>query len=1297
MKRILKYIGITLGVILFLLLAVVGISQTSFFRNWLKNRIVSRVNQRLNGQLSIVRLDGNLFTNVQLNGILLAVHNDTLAYVPRLSIDISPSRLLHRELQIDSISIDSPYCKLVQNQDSSWNLSGLMRYDSVSTPAPAKKDTTVFAVRLNDFIVRNGSILLQALDTSLPYGVKNLGLRFNAQYSDTAQQLALKEFSFTLEKPDFRLEQFSLSASRHGNKITLGDLVIKTAKNQMGGQGTYVASDSATSSGNLKSSRFDFSELQMFIPGLTLYGSPQFEFHTSLKQDSLAITLGVMEKQQRIDFRLSALHADKALSAATRDQVQYHLNVSLTDFDLASWLGDSTMDFQASGTLDIAGHGFTEGTADASLQASLTGLRVLGKSVQELNATLQYANKNLDGQMNLVADFGTVGARFGAQDLLDSQTFQADLTASHLNLAPILTDDSVTSDLNLTAAIRGAGFDRNRVSATGEIAMSRSSMFHEAADTGFARGKFTAETYQIDTLFLKTPIGEGGLSGKGAFKGENDFRFGARLTSLSPLRAISRADTLSGTGTVTGTATGTADSIDFHTDVQFQNLFYNTYGIKTLQGQVTALNQKEHLAGKAEFSATDLAAPPVSLDSLAIVADFKDSSANLTLDAVYKKGIDGHLVTQVAVDSLVTATIGDLVFNFQNDRWKGGGSGSRVVIAKNNYRIDNLALTCPLDSGRGMQTIALSGLFSMTGPEDLQLKIDHLDLFKLATAFETPTELRGYLAANVSLKGTASAPDIEGTLSVDSGAVNQFSYQAIHSSFKYGARNFNWNFSLLPYQADSLSINGFIPMNLALDNRGELLLRDQPMQINVSTLGLPLSVIQASGRPFKQVQGLITADLAFSNTLNAPSASGSFGLRGGKVSLPKYGIDYTDILTHLTIHDARLTLDTLLIRRDQGYTTGSGSLDFDKSLLSGTIKTTQFGFVTKEFYVVRHKDYQIEITGDAQFTGSGNEPKFGGKITVGRSSWFLPAVMEEAAAQQAAADRSVPLLVKATRAQDSLTDTSRAIVQRIPTAGENERTDWYQNLRGQFKVTIPRNTWLRSPDLNLEIGEGDIDLVKNGPDFEIFGPIKILRGQYNMYGKRFTILQGSLLFQGGKEYNPEISMQAQYIFRTAEREKKTLKLDVSGKAFSPVLQFTLDDQAIEERDALAYVMYGRSMDELTSGQKSGAGAAQQDLAKGAAANMLSSQLSQTLGSKLGLDVVDISSQGSLAAATVTVGKYLTNDLFMSYQKSLGQSQDQNATPEIVTLEYELNKFFSLQLLQGDEKTSGVDFIFKFQH
>jgi translocation and assembly module TamB len=1298
MKRGWKYTLITIGSLVGLVLLMLAFTQTSLFRNWLKDQIVNRAGKRLNGQLSIEGLEGNLFSHIQLKGILVQAKGDTVLYIPMLSLDLSPSRLLHKELRIDSITIDAPYTKMVQATDSSWNVSDLVRNDSLAPSDTIKRtDTSGFRIELNDFILRDGSVRLTPLDSSVRAFVSKIGLRFTAAYSDTAQQLDLKNLSFSLENPPFNLEKLSLTASRRGSKITLGSLVVKTARNQMGGQGTYVASDSAVSSGNLASKPFDFSELNAFIPSLALYGNPTFEVETELERDSLAVRLGIIEAPQRIDLRLDVAGVSKTLSAATRDQARYYANVKLTKFDPASWLGDSTLAYQASGTVTVAGSGILPNTADFRLTADLTDLRALGRSIGTLTGSMSYTKGNLDGELKAVGDFGNLNSTFAAQDITNAQEFRATVEASHLNLAPLMQDDSLKSDLNLTAQVQGSGFDTTRLTGSGTVAVSPSRMFNTTLDTAFARGSFTANSYQIDTFHIATPIGRADAAGKGAIGGSNEFKFWAQLKNLEPLKGMIKADSLAGNGTLSGTAKGTFDSLQVSGDLEFHKLQYNAFGVDQLKGELSALKRKDDVVGSARFSALRLGTVGMMLDSVNVSSKFTRKTADVTMDAMYRPGIDGHIETKINFDSTSTIAIPNLALNFKDQHWKGGSPQTRITMQGDDYRVDSLRLTSPFDSGGGVQSMSVDGLFSMTGTENLNLTLDRLDLNKLTTPFGLSSMIGGRLTGDVELTGTASAPVMVGKMTIDSGQVNQFSYRALHSDFNYGAEKLTWNLSLVPLTGDSLSIDGFVPITLSLATGEGKLHRDRPLEVTAKSTGLPLAVIQASGQPIKQVQGFITADLNVSNTIESPTASGSVGLRDGKVSVPKYGIEYSDILTSLSIQDATLTLDTLQAKRDQGYLTGSGSLQFEKSLLTGTIKTLQFDFIANRFYALHHKDYQIQISGNPNLTGSGRQQVFGGNITILRSSFFLPALMEQAAAAQAAADRSMPLLVKATLNPDTLADSSSAAQARAQLALDTSQSDWYKNLRGQFKITIPRNTWLRSPDMNLEIGEGDIDLVKNGPDFEIFGPLKILRGQYNLYGKRFTILQGNLMFQGGREYNPEISMQAQYVFRTADREKRTLKLDVSGKAFSPVLAFTLDDNAIEERDAIAYVMYGRSMDELTSGQQSSAGAAQGELAKGAAANMLSNQLSQTLGGKLGLDVVDISSQGSLASATVTVGKYLTNDLFMSYQRSLGQSQDQNAAAQIVTLEYELSKHFFLQLIQGDEKSSGFDFIYKYQH
>jgi len=1300
MKRWMKRALVAMGIMVVMISLLLGLTQTVFFRDWLKNRIVAQGNRCLNGQLSIAGLEGNLFTNLQVNGLLITARQDTVLYVPKVRVDLSPSRLFHLELLIDSITIDGPYGKLIQASDSSWNFADLMRTDTLppeDTVTEAETDTSAFRILLNEFILRDGSVRVAALDTTLPTGVTEIGLRLAAQYSDTAQVLAFKGLSFTLEKPSFRMEQLSFDASRRGDKITLGNLVIRTAGNQLWGQGTYVASDSAVSSGQLTSTPVDFSELTALVPALTLHGSPLFEIEARLERDSLVTRLGIIEPPQRIDIGLDVANVSKALNVGTHDLVRYYLTIGLTRFDLAHWLGDRAMDYRTSGTIRLAGTGFTAEEANIAMTVDLADLSVLGRSVGQITGEARYAAGNIDGRRDALGEFGDIRSVFDVAGVLDSQEFNVGLTVSHLNLLPLLPEDTLASDINLAAAVEGRSFDPAQLAGSAQIAMSSSTISGFRIDTMFTRADFTGDLYRLDTLHAVSPVGSLSMAGQGAFEGAQNLAVMARVKTLAPLKTmLTDIDTLDGSGLLAGTAKGTFDSLAVTGDAALDRIRYDAFGIESIRGRLAALSTGDSVSGQADLTVRRLELDGMPVDSIVASGQFTATQAAVVIDGYYQPGINGHIESIIAFDSLMSATFPNITLHFDRQYWRGGSPDTRVEIHGDEYHIENLILRSPLDPGGDEQSISLAGVFSMTGREDLALTVDRLALDHLLEAFDPPDTIAGQLSAETHLGGTAVSPVLTGRLSIDSGLVNQYSYRALHLGFDYDEERLTWSSSLLPHQGDSLAITGFAPVNLSLTGEGDRLYRDRPFEVKIATAGLPLSIIQASGQEFKNVDGFITADLAIAGTVDAPAVSGGCGLRDGTFALPRYGMEYKDILTNLSITDATVTLDTLQVRRDKGVLTGTGTLQFEKDMLTGVIKTTQFDFLANEFYLVRSKDYQVQMSGDGRLTGNSLEPKFAGTITVLRSSLYLPALMEEAAAAQAAADQSMPLLVKATLAADTLTDSTAALKIR---QGEIDTTavDWYKHLRGQFKVTIPRNTWLRSPDMNLEIGEGDLDLVKNGPDFELFGPLKIMRGQYNLYGKRFTILQGSLLFQGGAEYNPEVAMQAQYIFRTADREKKTLKLDVSGKAFTPVLQFTIDDNVIEEKDAIAYVMYGRSMEELTSGQQSDAGAAQADLAKGAAANMLSNQLSQTLGSKLGLDVVDISSQGSLAAATMTVGKYLTNNLFMSYQRSVGQTQEQEATPEIVTLEYELNKHLFLQLLQGDEKSSGVDFIFKFQH
>lgn len=101
-----------------------------------------------------------------------------------------------------------------------------------------------------------------------------------------------------------------------------------------------------------------------------------------------------------------------------------------------------------------------------------------------------------------------------------------------------------------------------------------------------------------------------------------------------------------------------------------------------------------------------------------------------------------------------------------------------------------------------------------------------------------------------------------------------------------------------------------------------------------------------------------------------------------------------------------------------------------------------------------------------------------------------------------------------------------------------------------------------------------------------------------------------------------------------------------------------------------------------------------DLAGKAAASILSSQITDFLGDRLNVDYIEVKGGENFEKATLSVGKYITNDLFISYEQRFGETGEKDLATYEVELEYELFKFLFF-VLNNSSKHSGFDVIFKF--
>jgi translocation and assembly module TamB len=78
-----------------------------------------------------------------------------------------------------------------------------------------------------------------------------------------------------------------------------------------------------------------------------------------------------------------------------------------------------------------------------------------------------------------------------------------------------------------------------------------------------------------------------------------------------------------------------------------------------------------------------------------------------------------------------------------------------------------------------------------------------------------------------------------------------------------------------------------------------------------------------------------------------------------------------------------------------------------------------------------------------------------------------------------------------------------------------------------------------------------------------------------------------------------------------------------------------------------------------------------------------------------VDYIEVKSDGRFDNATVVVGKYITNDLFVSYEQRFGETDETNIAKYEVKLEYELFRFLFFEL-NNSSNDSGFDVILKFE-
>lgn len=1297
LKKLFKIIVMVPVVLIVLLAAAFLLIQTRPFKNWLTQFAVKTVSRTLNAQLSIGRIDGNFFSNLRLTDVRFISQTDTLAFLSNVTLSYSLAPLLSNQIRVNSVLIDSPRFNLMQLPDSSWVFSRLVKPpDSLKTqetlPIQAPDSTKApfpFSITLGKIIISDGQAAITAFSPLIPKQVQGINIEFAGSFDKNQFTVDMQTMRLQCADPDWTVKNLTFVVQKDTAGVTLRNFALQTGRNAVELSAELSLPILSEGVADLETAPIDWQEFSLLLPTLTVPGSPSLRCSAAVHQDELTADLNLADDDHilHVQGRLEPL---SALLQSSAPPPRFSLQAELKNIFISEWIAGMDELLQVNAELQADGSGLNPRSAELTVDIHLSDSHYADWLIETLDMTGRWHRGDASAKGALKTPMGDAVIEASVDDVYSAQRFKAQTTVSNFDLSLLPGDKIPPSSLNFSAHVYGQYFKSKKMQANVHVSLDSSRFAEIPIDSLRADVAIVRQEFHIDSLFAANVNAE--LAGSGLFSltGSSDLRLKVQTKDIEPLRRATGIDSLSGNVLLSAQLQGKIDSLRFDGSLLAGHLRFNLINADSLTINASGQWHENALVAQADGKMNNLRLTGLAVDTVAFRGELDHQSAVVHADIQQVDLARLRFDAQYLFGGIPTILLPMIKLETKDQLWQGGSDSTRFVFGNGTYEIHHFYLD-QINADSTVSRSFVEGTLSLAGEENLTLELCRLDLAMFSSFIPMNPLLAGALTLRARVTGTASKPIIDLYTFLDEGRYNELTIHRFNAQTRYENDRFSSKLSIIP-QNDSLTLEIDLPVHLSLAEGKATLIKEQPFRWLADAANLHIEDLFPRPTPFGEFKGTIDLHLELENALDSFRPRGFVRFTDGRYLHKGLGVELNSIQLRSTIEPKKITIDTLSASRGKGSLSLTGYADLTGTFID-PFKAVSLRLRTDKLFLSTKPQHEIQVQADVKINGPPASMQVGGEVTVMRSSINTEVFLKKSVRNNSANAVEVPLLVQAlnktVKAESTAIDTVIIVTLKLPTP------DLLQQLRGSVKVKIPRNTWIRNDNMRIELS-GDVDVIKSPQALELFGAIQVLRGQYNFWGRRFIVSEGEVTFQGGEKIDPLLNIQGDYTFRDSRRDKRVLRLIISGQAMEPKMRFTLDDLAITEGEAGSYLLFGKSPDELSSAQQTDAESSLQPgrLATSAVYGLLSAQLAKSIGSALSLDVMEIQGQDNLNTATFIVGKYLTSNLFMSYEHSFG-ALEEDRPPQVVTVEYELTKYIFLQLISGDTKTTGADVVFKW--
>ncbi len=853
-------------------------------------------------------------------------------------------------------------------------------------------------------------------------------------------------------------------------------------------------------------------------------------------------------------------------------------------------------------------------------------------SAPQVEAHLQYAEAQLD--LDLTAQ-------------LEAARYSATLRLEHLKMAHVLTGEPGT--LRALLQIQGTGFAAAQRRAAAELRLETSDVTLAPGLTARVQANLTESTVRFEEVQVRSaPVV---VVARGTFSptAPTALTYDVTLGDLTPLQRYVGVP-VQAKGQLTGTVQGTWPALQARSRLQLRAWTYGGLQGQGVQADLAVSQFPTAPQATINVQVVDVQGPALPRSAATLAGTYTPSQGTVqvrvTTGPYQKSGFEGRVT--LAEEQRLTLT--RLRLYHKDLAWENIGPLTVVRSSQGQLDLQRLALR------NGRQEISARGIIKPGGGIEADLHVRHLQLLPHVQMMAPHMGVvDGAGTLQLSLRGTLAQLQGEGELHLTSLRWQQHDLGEVHGQVQLNGTAVGVDLRWRDHQQELLHLSG----EASLDTRQALALQLQVANVDLQGLKAFIPAVAQSA-------GTLHLDLRLAGTFQHPQAYGTLRVNDGALQLTTTGVRYKDIQVQLVCTGNRIELTQVHAQ------SGEGTLDLTGGAESAglTLRRLDLALQMQQFTLIYTPVLEAVVSAAVELRGSLDEMLATGTVTVS------PAQVQVSGKLVGGQDTVQPWQLTV----DGVYGSGKATTEAAAPVVHSRATLPF--LRANLQLELPRNVWVRGPGTAIELS-GALTVTKElGEPFVLGGTVETVRGFASFYSGRFAVDQGRVTFTGTPEINPVLDVTV-----TRAVSSYAVSIHISGRAKSPQLHLSSTPD-LPQADIVTLLVVGKTTDRLTASERTGLSSHAQQIV----GNVAAGELEQLLAKPLGLDTLDIQTGDKLGSGKVSVGRYITQDIFLSYERQLGDEKGNK-----VGVEYSINRHLKVRGSSSNTGDSALDILWRIDY